>query len=55
LFLDESKRYEAKLREHNVEVQMNLYPGVPHGFDGIASLTLREKLWEDEAQFIKRF
>lgn len=54
LFREENEKYVAKLKEHGVEVETNMYHGVPHGFDGAAAFTTRDKLWEDEARFIKK-
>lgn len=55
LFCDEDVSYAMRLSSQNVGVQFNLYPGVPHGFDGNPAFTLKTELWENEARFIKKF
>lgn len=34
-------------------VELHVYPGVPHGFDGTPS-KLRDEMWENEARFIRK-
>ncbi|KAH6652465.1 Alpha/Beta hydrolase protein [Truncatella angustata] len=36
LFRDENVAYAARLAAANVDVEFHLYPGVPHGYDGMA-------------------
>lgn len=55
LFRDEATSFAARLTSHDVAVQFNLYPGVPHGFDGNPAFTRRTELWENEARFIQQF
>ncbi|KAK8081392.1 hypothetical protein PG996_000173 [Apiospora saccharicola] len=56
LFRDETARFAAGLEKQGVEVQLNIYPGVPHGFDGNpAFASLREEMWGDMARFVRRF
>ncbi|ROV87001.1 hypothetical protein VMCG_10820 [Cytospora schulzeri] len=55
LFRDESVSFAARLSSHDVKVQSNVYPGVPHGFDGSPAFSLRFELWSNEARFIQQF
>lgn len=55
LFRDESTSFAARLSSHDVKVQTNVYPGVPHGFDGSPAFSLRFELWSNEAKFIQQF
>ncbi|KAF4993160.1 hypothetical protein FGRMN_6645 [Fusarium graminum] len=45
LFRDDNLGYAKRLLDDNVEVEFHLWPGLPHGFDGITSLS-----WYDRAQ-----
>lgn len=55
LFHDESTTFAARLSSHDVEVQSNVYHGLPHGFDGSPAFSLRLELWNTEADFIQQF
>ncbi|KAK8081387.1 carboxylesterase NlhH [Apiospora saccharicola] len=50
-----STSFAARLSSHDVKVQSNVYPGVPHGFDGSPAFSLRFELWGNEAKFIQQF
>lgn len=39
LFRDECLAYVAKLAEGNVEVEFHLWPGLPHGFEGVSQIS----------------
>jgi acetyl esterase/lipase len=55
LFRDEATSFGARLSSQDVKVQSNVYPGVPHGFDGVPSFRVRTELWDNEANFVKQF
>ncbi|KAI1869644.1 hypothetical protein JX265_001874 [Neoarthrinium moseri] len=55
LLRDECISYAARLAAQNVAVQFNLYPGVPHGFDGSPAFTLGAEMLDNEARFIRKF
>lgn len=55
LFRDETTSFAARLLSHEIKVQSNVYPGVPHGFDGHPAFSLRFELWSNEAKFIQQF
>ncbi|KAH6647942.1 Alpha/Beta hydrolase protein [Truncatella angustata] len=55
LFRDEATSFAARLSSQDVKVQSNVYPGVPHGFDGNPAFSLRTELWDNEARFIRQF
>lgn len=55
LFCDESASFAARLSSHDVKVQCNVYPGVPHGFDSSSAFSLRSELWSSEAKFVQQF
>lgn len=56
LFRTESVQFASKLADAPVSagVELYVYPGVGHGFDGIPS-KLRDEMWENEARFVQKY
>lgn len=55
LFLDDVTDFATRLSSQGVKVQSKVYPGVPHGFDAVSSISLGAQLWDDETKFIQQF
>ncbi|ROV93879.1 hypothetical protein VPNG_09531 [Cytospora leucostoma] len=55
LFRDETVNFAARLSSHDVKVHLDVYPGVPHGFDFSPASSQRLELWGNEAKFIQQF
>ncbi|KAI4592212.1 hypothetical protein KJ359_011451 [Pestalotiopsis sp. 9143b] len=55
LFCDGTISFATRLASQDVRVQLNVYPGVPHGFDGSPAFSLGTQRWSDEARFIQKF
>ncbi|KAH7233499.1 Alpha/Beta hydrolase protein [Fusarium tricinctum] len=54
LFRDENLEYAKRLANHHVEVEFHLWPGLPHGFDGILSLSWFNRAQESRLDALKR-
>ncbi|QPC72157.1 hypothetical protein HYE68_002909 [Fusarium pseudograminearum] len=53
---NEGIAFAARLAGANVAVQLNVYPGVAHGFDGqIPEHRLSKLMKSNNVQFIQRF
>lgn len=55
LFRDETVSFAARLATHDVKVQLNVYPGLPHGFDGSSALSQRTEMWSNDARFVQQY
>lgn len=55
LFRDENINYASALGLASVGIELHVYPGVPHGFDGLGPTEMRDLMWKNEADFIQRF
>ncbi|KAM0559882.1 hypothetical protein ACHAPJ_003830 [Fusarium lateritium] len=54
LFRDENLEYAKRLANDHVEVEFHLWPGLPHGFEGITSLSWSVKAHESRVSAVKR-
>ncbi|KAH7153387.1 Alpha/Beta hydrolase protein [Dactylonectria macrodidyma] len=54
LFRDENIAYAARLAKDEVEVEFHLWPGLPHGFDGILTTTWTKRAQESRLSALKR-
>lgn len=56
LFRDENVRFATNLTNApgGAGVELHVYPGVPHGFDGVPS-KMRDEMWGNEARFIQKW
>ncbi|EKJ75115.1 hypothetical protein FPSE_04673 [Fusarium pseudograminearum CS3096] len=54
LFRDESLRYANRLADEHVEVEFHLWPGLPHGFDGLRELSWYTRATESRVSALKR-
>ncbi|KAL4731600.1 hypothetical protein ACLX1H_000575 [Fusarium chlamydosporum] len=54
LFRDESLKYANRLADEHVEVEFHLWPGLPHGFDGLRDLSWFTRATESRVSALKR-
>ncbi|KAJ3533810.1 hypothetical protein NM208_g7814 [Fusarium decemcellulare] len=54
LFRDEDIEYAARLTKEDVEVEFHLWPGLPHGFDGMMTISWYQRSQESRLSAIKR-
>ncbi|KAH7161950.1 Alpha/Beta hydrolase protein [Dactylonectria estremocensis] len=55
LFRDETIAYVSRLTAAHVETEFHLWPGLPHGFDGVAQLSWTKKAFEARARALRSF
>ncbi|KAF4970327.1 hypothetical protein FSARC_2647 [Fusarium sarcochroum] len=53
LFRDENLEYAKRLANDHVEVEFHLWPGLPHGFEGIRSLSWSSRTHESRVDALK--
>lgn len=53
LFCDDDVAFAAKLLAAHVEVELHLYPGVPHGFEGAVTPRVVQAAYENRKRAIK--
>ncbi|KAF4345034.1 lipase esterase [Fusarium beomiforme] len=54
LFRDENVEYAKRLANEHVEVEFHLWPGLPHGFDGIRDISWFARCQESRISALKR-
>ncbi|KAM0426578.1 hypothetical protein ACHAPT_008270 [Fusarium lateritium] len=54
LFRDENIEYAARLAKDDVEVEFHLWPGLPHGFDGVLNISWYETSKGSRLSALKR-
>ena len=54
LFLDEDTEYAQRLLQAGVSTELHVYPGAPHGFDGIVSASVSKKFIKDRNYALRK-
>ncbi|KAH7133063.1 Alpha/Beta hydrolase protein [Dactylonectria estremocensis] len=54
LFRDEDIAFAARLAKDEVEVEFHLWPGLPHGFDGMSTTTWTKRAQESRLNALRR-
>ncbi|KAM0350567.1 hypothetical protein ACHAPU_003051 [Fusarium lateritium] len=54
LFRDDNLEYAKMLLNDNVEVEFHIWPGLPHGWDGVTSLSWYERAHESRLSALNR-
>ncbi|KAJ2974198.1 hypothetical protein NUW58_g8735 [Xylaria curta] len=55
LFVDEDLEFTKRLGSAGVYVEFHLYPGVPHGFDGVRELRAAQEAVALQTKFLTRY